>query len=71
MRFLSKSNQSDYVTRDFIIQSTQHDYELSVKMLHYPNWPNLANVTSIYDFIADVHERASDYRNGPIVIIDR
>ncbi|XP_055902453.1 tyrosine-protein phosphatase 99A isoform X2 [Eupeodes corollae] len=71
VKFLSKTNKSDYVSRDFVIQSIQDDYELSVKMLHCPSWPEMTNPNSIYDFIVDVHERCSDYRNGPIVVVDR
>ncbi|XP_034489100.1 tyrosine-protein phosphatase 99A isoform X2 [Drosophila innubila] len=71
VKFLNKTNKSDYVSRDFVIQSIQDDYELSVKMLHCPSWPEMSNPNSIYDFIVDVHERSNDYRNGPIVIVDR
>ncbi|KAH8419235.1 hypothetical protein KR222_011240, partial [Zaprionus bogoriensis] len=71
VKFLNKTNKSDYVSRDFVIQSIQDDYELSVKMLHCPSWPEMTNPNSIYDFIVDVHERCNDYRNGPIVIADR
>ncbi|XP_058981493.1 tyrosine-protein phosphatase 99A isoform X2 [Musca domestica] len=71
VKFLSKTNKSDYVSRDFVIQSIQDDYELSVKMLHCPSWPEMSNPSSIYDFIVDVHDRGNDYRNGPIVVVDR
>ncbi|XP_039150465.1 tyrosine-protein phosphatase 99A isoform X2 [Drosophila simulans] len=71
VKFLNKTNKSDYVSRDFVIQSIQDDYELTVKMLHCPSWPEMSNPNSIYDFIVDVHERCNDYRNGPIVIVDR
>ncbi|XP_068157399.1 tyrosine-protein phosphatase 99A isoform X3 [Drosophila tropicalis] len=71
VKYLNKMNKSDYVSRDFVIQSIQDDYELTVKMLHCPSWPEMTNPNSIYDFIVDVHERCQDYRNGPIVIVDR
>ncbi|XP_020811957.1 tyrosine-protein phosphatase 99A isoform X5 [Drosophila serrata] len=71
VKYLNKINKSDYVSRDFVIQSIQDDYELTVKMLHCPSWPEMSNPNSIYDFIVDVHERCNDYRNGPIVIVDR
>ncbi|XP_039948080.1 tyrosine-protein phosphatase 99A isoform X2 [Bactrocera tryoni] len=71
VKFLRKTNKSDYVSRDFVIQSIQDDYELNVKMLHCPSWPEMTNPKSIYDFIVDVHERCADYRNGPIVVVDR
>ncbi|XP_037949818.1 tyrosine-protein phosphatase 99A-like isoform X1 [Teleopsis dalmanni] len=71
VKFLNKANKRDYVSRDFVIQSIQDDYELNVKMLHCPSWPEMSNPNSIYDFIVDVHERCNDYRNGPIVVVDR
>ncbi|XP_037707517.1 tyrosine-protein phosphatase 99A isoform X4 [Drosophila subpulchrella] len=71
VKYLNKTNKSDYVSRDFVIQSIQDDYELTVKMLHCPSWPEMSNPNSIYDFIVDVHKRCNDYRNGPIVIVDR
>lgn len=64
-------NKCDYVCRDFAIQSIQDDYELNVRMLHCPSWPEMSSVTNIFDFIVDVHRRGNEYRNGPIVIVDR
>lgn len=71
INYISKMNKCDYVCRDFVMQSIQDDYELSVRMLHCPSWPELGHPSSIYDFIVDVHQRGSEYRNGPIVVIDR
>lgn len=71
VKFLSKMNKCDYVCRDFAIQSIQDDYELNVRMLHCPSWPEMSSVTNIFDFIVDVHRRGNEYRNGPIVIVDR
>lgn len=64
-------NKCDYVSRDFVIQSIQDDYELNVRMLHCPSWPELGHPASIFDFIVDVHQRGNEYRNGPIVIVDK
>lgn len=71
VKFVSKTNKNDYVGRDFVMQSIQDDYELNVRMLHCPSWPEMANPSSIYDFIVDVHHRGNEYRNGPIVVVDR
>lgn len=71
VKFLSKMNKCDYVCRDFVIQSIQDDYELNVRMLHCPSWPEMSSVTNIFDFIVDVHRRSNEYRNGPIVVVDR
>lgn len=53
------------------MQSIQDDYELNVKMLHCPSWPELGHPASIFDFILDVHQRDTAYRNGPVVVVDR
>lgn len=71
INYVSKMNKCDYVVRDFVMQSIQDDYELNVRMLHCPSWPELGHPSSIYDFIVDVHQRGNEYRNGPIVVIDR
>lgn len=63
--------QYDYVIKHFRIQSIQEDTEVSVRMLYNPNWPNLNNTTSLYDFLVKMHERCDGYRNGPIVVVDR
>lgn len=67
----SKLNKCDYVCRNFVMQSIQDDYELNVRMLHCPSWPELGHPASIFDFIVDVHQRANEYRNGPIVVVDK
>ncbi|XP_055315021.1 tyrosine-protein phosphatase 99A isoform X1 [Sitodiplosis mosellana] len=71
INYISKMNKCDYVCRDFVMQSIQDDYELNVRMLHCPSWPEMGHPSSIYDFIVDVHQRSNEYRNGPIVVIDR
>lgn len=40
-------------------------------MLYNPDWPNLSNPQCLYDFLIKMHERNDDYRNGPIVVMDR
>lgn len=71
VKYVSKMNKCNYVCRDIVMQSIQDDYELGVRMLHCPSWPEMSNPTSIFDFIVDVHRRGNEYRNGPIVVVDR
>jgi receptor-type tyrosine-protein phosphatase gamma len=71
IKFVSQSDEYDYVIRNFVIQSIQGDYEFNVKLYHNPTWPNLHNARSIYDFVLKVHERNNESRNGPIVVVDR
>ncbi|XP_058457054.1 tyrosine-protein phosphatase 99A [Malaya genurostris] len=71
IRMVSDATENGYIVRNFVIQSIQDDYELSVRMFENPMWPDMANPRSIYDFAVRVHERCAEYRNGPIVIVDR
>uniref|UniRef100_A0A182N755 Putative receptor-type tyrosine-protein phosphatase mosPTP-1 n=1 Tax=Anopheles dirus TaxID=7168 RepID=A0A182N755_9DIPT len=71
IRMVSETSEDNYIVRNFVIQSIQDDYELSVKMLENPDWPDMNNTRSIFDFAVRVHERCSEYRNGPIVVVDR
>ncbi|XP_035894669.1 tyrosine-protein phosphatase 99A isoform X1 [Anopheles stephensi] len=71
IRMVSETSEDNYIVRNFVIQSIQDDYELSVKMLENPAWPDMNNTRSIFDFAVRVHERCSEYRNGPIVVVDR
>ncbi|XP_058812317.1 tyrosine-protein phosphatase 99A [Topomyia yanbarensis] len=71
IRMVSEATENNYIVRNFVIQSIQDDYELSVRMFENPMWPDMANPRSIYDFAVRVHERCAEYRNGPIVVIDR
>lgn len=68
---LQDDEQFDYVIKHFTIQSIQDDYEMEVRLLYNPSWPNLGNVTSLYDFLVKMHERCDNYKNGPIVVVDR
>lgn len=71
IRMVSEASENGYIVRNFVIQSIQDDYELSVRMFENPMWPDMANPRSIYEFAVRVHERCAQYRNGPIVIVDR
>ncbi|XP_055699332.1 tyrosine-protein phosphatase 99A isoform X3 [Phlebotomus papatasi] len=71
IKYLTEHNCHDYINREFVMQSIQDDYELNTKMLHCPTWPDLMTPAGIFDFIVKVHERGSEYRNGPIVVVDR
>ncbi|XP_074603401.1 putative receptor-type tyrosine-protein phosphatase mosPTP-1 isoform X2 [Brevipalpus obovatus] len=59
-------------TRDFIMQSTQDDYELICRMVHCPGWPETCGpLSSIFDLIKSVQTWRLEYQNGPIVVMDR
>uniref|UniRef100_T1JAT5 Uncharacterized protein n=1 Tax=Strigamia maritima TaxID=126957 RepID=T1JAT5_STRMM len=60
------------VTRDFLIQSTQDDYELLCRILHSPNWPQgCIPLSSAFDLIRVVQQWHQEYQNGPIIVVDR
>ncbi len=75
MRFSSSysadDEQFDYEIKHFTIQSIHDDSETEVRLLYNPSWPNLGNINSLYDFLVRVHERCDNYKNGPIVVIDK
>ena len=68
---VSEISENNYIIRNFTIQSIQDDYELNVKMYENPHWMDINNSQMIYDFVLKVHERCIDYKNGPIVVVDR
>ncbi|XP_015791825.1 tyrosine-protein phosphatase 99A isoform X1 [Tetranychus urticae] len=59
-------------TRDFIMQSTQDDYELICRIVHCPGWPETCGpLNSVFDLIKMVQQWHLEYQNGPIVVMDR
>lgn len=63
--------QYDYVIKYFKIHSIQDDTEIKVRLLYNPNWPNVNNTPCLYDFLVKINERSNDYKNGPIIVVDR
>lgn len=58
--------------RDFIMQSTQDDYELCCRIVHCPGWPETCGpLNSVFDLIKLVQSWRSESQNGPIVVMDR
>lgn len=58
-------------TRDFIMQSTQDDYELSCKLIHCPSWPESCGpLSSTFDLIKVVQDWHIE-QNGPVIVMDR
>uniref|UniRef100_U5EUF9 Putative receptor-type tyrosine-protein phosphatase mosPTP-1 n=1 Tax=Corethrella appendiculata TaxID=1370023 RepID=U5EUF9_9DIPT len=71
VKLILEETEDNYLVKHFCMQSILDDYELNIKMFENPQWLNFNSYDSIYAFILKVHERTSDYRNGPIVVIDR
>jgi len=58
-------------TRDFIIQSTQDDYELSIRLIHCPGWPESCGpLSAVFDLIKMVQDWHGD-QCSPAVVVDR
>jgi receptor-type tyrosine-protein phosphatase gamma len=72
VKFVEEGDCGGHITRDFMIQSLQDDYELPVRMMHCANWPhNCSPITSLFELIHLVQERHLEYQNGPIIVMDR
>ncbi|KAF5274572.1 hypothetical protein FQA39_LY07184 [Lamprigera yunnana] len=68
----SEHMESNYVTRDFVMQSVQDDYELHVRMIHCTNWPhNCLYISELFHLPDIVQDTQMGYQNGPVVVIDR
>ncbi|XP_075525453.1 putative receptor-type tyrosine-protein phosphatase mosPTP-1 isoform X3 [Dermacentor variabilis] len=60
------------VSRDFILQSTQDDYELSCRVIQCPGWPQACTpMATLFDLIRTVAARHAEDLNGPVVIVDK
>lgn len=71
IRMMNENVQSTYVVREFIMQSLQDDYELSVKMVQWTNWPHhCASMVETFALPNAVQEIVG-VQNGPIIVVDR
>ncbi|KAK5639716.1 hypothetical protein RI129_012208 [Pyrocoelia pectoralis] len=71
IKLSSEKTESMYVTRDFVMQSLQDDYELHVRMIHWTNWPHqCVYISEIFHLPNTVHETQLGYQNGPVVVVD-
>ncbi|CAN7946182.1 unnamed protein product, partial [Ixodes hexagonus] len=59
-------------SRDFILQSTQDDYELACRLLLCPGWPQSCSpLATAFELVKEVGTRQERDQNGPVVIVDR
>ncbi|GIX83690.1 tyrosine-protein phosphatase 99A [Caerostris extrusa] len=67
---LSECSQGCFVTRDFILQSTQDDYEVICRIIECSGWPECClPLSSVYDLVHLVQDWHLEYQNGPMVVI--
>jgi len=59
-------------TRDFIMQSTQDDYELVCRLIHCPGWPETCGpLSGVFDLVKIVQEWVLESSGGPVIVMDR
>lgn len=65
------SCQGSFVTKDFLIQATQDEYQMICRMIQCPGWPESCSSNNVFDLVKVVQEWHLNYQNGPIIVIDR
>lgn len=75
VRYIEEAVHEGHSTFDFVLSSSQDDYELTVRIIHCSEWPR-ANSTSVnYEQVFDVLKLVQDwhleYQRGPLVVVDR
>ncbi|CAF0736152.1 unnamed protein product [Didymodactylos carnosus] len=63
--------ECDYVYRDFVLQSTEEDYELRVKQVVSSYWPDACSpIMASFTLIHNIRKLRMLNTNGPIVVHD-
>lgn len=72
VKMSEECKQGCFVTRDFILQSMQDDYEVICRIIECSGWPECCSpLSSVYDLVHLVQEWHLEYQNGPMVVVDR
>lgn len=72
VKLSEECTQGCFVTRDFILQSTQDDYEVICRIIQCSGWPECCSpLSSVYDLVHLVQDWHLEYQNGPMVVVDR
>ncbi|XP_054161930.1 tyrosine-protein phosphatase 99A-like isoform X2 [Oppia nitens] len=58
-------------TRDFMLQSTQDDYELCCRVFHCCDWPERQPLSNVFDLVKVVQDWYVEMPNGPVVVMDK
>ncbi|XP_076316629.1 putative receptor-type tyrosine-protein phosphatase mosPTP-1 isoform X2 [Tachypleus tridentatus] len=67
-----ESYQGCFITRDFILQALQDEYEVMCRVIQCSGWPDICSPLScVFDLIYLVQEWHLEYQNGPMIVIDR
>lgn len=66
-----ESSHESYTTRDFLLQSTQDDYECTTSIIAVSNWPDsCAPLSSVFDLVRNVKNRHRELE-GPVIVVDK
>ncbi|KAG9510487.1 Tyrosine-protein phosphatase 99A, partial [Fragariocoptes setiger] len=69
---LVQDNGGVIITRDFIMRSTQDDYELVCRLVHCAGWPDICGpLSGVFDLIKLVQDLQQDTQHGPIIVVDK
>ncbi|KAK6634358.1 hypothetical protein RUM43_011758 [Polyplax serrata] len=72
VKLVVESEQNGCTMRDFALQSVQDDYDLPVRIFHYPSWPHSCSpLHKVFDFIKRVQEWNKETQHGPVIVVDR
>ncbi|KAG8195656.1 hypothetical protein JTE90_004989 [Oedothorax gibbosus] len=73
LKMVDESCQEAFVTRDFIMQATQDEYEVTCRIIQCPGWPEscMTAPSSCFDLVQIVQKWHLEYQFGPIIVVDR
>ncbi|KAA0189495.1 hypothetical protein HAZT_HAZT002917 [Hyalella azteca] len=72
VRYLEERVHSGQATVEVAVQSLQDDYELPVRLVMAPGWPDtLPALATTLSLVTQLHEAHQNYQNGPLVVVDR
>lgn len=72
VKLVVESEQNGWTTRDFALQSIQDDYDLPVRIFHFPSWPHSCSpLHKVFDLIKRVQEWNKETQHGPVIVVDR
>lgn len=72
VRYLDERVHSGLASVDLAVQSLQDDYELPVRLMAAPGWPNeLPAPATATSLVALLHAQHYTYQGGPLIVVDR
>ncbi|GFU26415.1 tyrosine-protein phosphatase 99A [Nephila pilipes] len=72
IKMVDESSQENYMTRDFIMQATQDEYEMTCHIIQFPGWPETCSPqSSVFDLVHVVQNWHVEYQYGPIIVVDK